>query len=246
MMKKILFLFILFSVVTFSKTITIAVATNVSYAIDALKKKFNTKYPDIKVNVILGSSGKLTTQIKNSAPFGLFMSADMRYPTLLFKEKIAIKKPVIYAQGKLVLFSPKPQVFSQDLSILTQPNIKRIAIANPKTAPYGKASLQALKNAKINKKIDSKLIYAQSLSQTLSYTLIATDIGFISKSSLFSKKMKKYKENIHWKEINSTLYTPINQGIVLLNKKASYQKFYNFILSHEAKNILKNYGYSVQ
>jgi len=236
-MKKIILILLLVTLNSFS--INIAVATNISYAIDDLVKKFNQQYPHIKVIVTLGSSGKLTTQIQNQAPYGIFLSANMRYPNILYKNGFTINKPIIYAQGSLVLFSTRKRDFSKGLNLLKNPKIKRIAIANPKTAPYGKASLDALKNAKIYKTIKSKLVYAQSLSQTLSYTIIATDIGLVAKSSLYSKKMKRYKKNINYKEINPLLYTPISQGIVLIKKEKEYRLFYDFILSHKAQKYLK-------
>ncbi|TNF45403.1 MAG: extracellular solute-binding protein, partial [Epsilonproteobacteria bacterium] len=77
--------------------IKIAVAANVSYAIEPLKKAFNEHHPDTKIEVILGSSGKLTAQIKNGAPYALFLSANMKYPEALYNEGVAVTEPIIYA-----------------------------------------------------------------------------------------------------------------------------------------------------
>jgi molybdate transport system substrate-binding protein len=247
-MKIVIVFVVLFFHILDAKSINIAVAANVSYAIGDLIKKFNEIYPETKVNVTLGSSGKLTAQIKNGAPYDLFLSANMDYPNALFKTKDAIFEPKIYAKGSLALLSVKQRNFKHGLGVLQSKLVKRIALANPKTAPYGKATKEALMKLGIYESIKSKLILGESISQTISYTMMAADLGIVAKSSLFSKKMKKYKKNIHWIEIDSSLYTPINQGMVLL-KKASNNKqakeFYHFILAKDGKNILKNYGYSV-
>ncbi|MCF6309946.1 MAG: molybdate ABC transporter substrate-binding protein [Sulfurimonas sp.] len=223
--------------------IKIAVAANVSYAIDDLIKEFNITYPDTEVKVTLGSSGKLTAQIFYGAPYGLFMSANMKYPNKLYENKIAISKPIVYAQGSLAMLSNKNIDISQGIKFLKNRKIKRITVANPKTAPYGKAAFEAFKNAKILKDIKKKLIYGESISQTVSYTVTATDIGVIAKSSLYSSRMSRFKEGVNWTEIDSKLYTPINQGIVMLKDSKEVKDFYNFILSEKAKKIFKQYGY---
>ena len=226
--------------------IRIAVAANVSYAIEELKASFTQQHSDIKVNVVLGSSGKLTAQIKNGAPYGLFMSANMKYPEALYKEGLALEKPHIYAKGTLAYLSVIKQDFSQGITLLKDKSIKKIAIANPKTAPYGKASLEAMKNARVYDEVKPKLVYAESISQAVSYTLIATQVGLIAKSSLYSSKMSKYKEGTHWFSINPELYTPIEQGILRLKyakDNPDYKAFYDFILSPSAQSIFKKYGY---
>ncbi len=243
---KFSFLILIFSTILSAQIINIAVAANVSYAMDELKKEFKKEYPDIKVRVTIGGSGKLTTQIKNGAPYGVFMSANVRYPQALYEDKIAITKPRVYVQGALVYLSVKKHDLSNPLKLLKDKKIKKIAIANPKTAPYGRASVEAFKNAKIYTDIKSKFIYAESISQSVMYTITAADIGIISKSSLYNSKMKKYKRGVNWIELNPKLYTPIKQAVVLLkeskNSKA-YRAFYDFVLSKKAKEIFKRYGY---
>ncbi|MEA1891546.1 MAG: molybdate ABC transporter substrate-binding protein [Campylobacterota bacterium] len=248
MLKKLLICCLLLSSFLYAGDIKIAVAANVSYAIDDLIKEFNKLYPKSKVKVTLGGSGKLTAQIKNGAPYQLFMSANMKYPDALYKDKIALNKPIVYAQGSLAILSNEVQDFSQGLNLLKSEKIEKIAIANPKTAPYGKAAVEALKNAKIYDEIKKKFIYSESISQTVSYTVTATDIGIIAKSSLFSSRMTRFKKGIHWGEVDSKLYTPINQGIVILKegeKNKEVEAFYNFILSQKAKKIFEDFGYIV-
>jgi len=230
----------------FASNITVAVAANVSYAINDLVKQFNISNPNIKVKVTLGSSGKLTAQINHGAPYDIFMSANMKYPQFLYKNNLAITKPIIYTKGSLAILSSKKQDFSNGINIIESKNITVIAVANPKTAPYGIATAQALKNAKLYNKIKPKFIYGESIAQTVSYTMTASDIGFVAKSALFSPFMTKYKKYINWIDVDSSLYTPINQGIVILKRaknNSDAQKFYDFILSPKAQNILEQYGY---
>ncbi len=228
--------------------INVAVAANVSYAMDELKKEFNKMYPHVKVSETLTSSGKLTAQIKNGAPYVIFMSANMKYPNALHEDGLSATKPVVYAQGSLAYLSSGKQDFTKGIELVKDKSIKKVAIANPKTAPYGKAAVEAMKNAKIYENVKDKLVFAESISQTVSYALSAADIGFIAKSTLFSDKMKKYKKGEHWFDVDDKLYTPINQGIILLKsaeKNKDAKAFYDFILSDKAKEIFKAYGYKV-
>lgn len=245
-MKK-LILITLFCVSSlFAGKINIAVAANVSYAINDLIKEFKKVNPNTKVRVTLGSSGKLTAQIKNGAPYELFMSANMKYPNTLYKDGLAITKPIIYAKGALAILSSKPRDFSKGLELLKDKKIKRIAVANPKTAPYGIATKEALENAKLYKTLKPKFVFGESISQTVSYTITAANIGFIAKSSLKSPKMKSFKEGINYTDVPTTLYTPISQGMVLLKKSnKETEAFYEFMKSQNAKKILKAYGYEV-
>ena len=248
-MKTVVIILAFFAATLSAGEITIAVAANVSYAINALKSEFAKDNPETQVNVILGGSGKLTAQIKSGAPYGLFMSANMNYPQALYDDKIAITKPFVYAEGALAYFSIKKQDFSKGMALLKEKKIKKIAVANPKTAPYGMATEEALKNAKIYDDVKSKFVYAESISQTVSYAVIAAEIGIIAKSSLYSSNMQQYKENLNWASIDPALYTPIKQGIVLLKygeENSEYKAFYDFILSENAKEILKVYGYIVK
>ncbi len=228
--------------------VTLALSANVSYAIKDLKKEFNTLYPNIKIQVILGGTGKLVAQIKHNAPYDILMGANMMYPESLYKSGKAITRPLVYAQGSLALIGVKKHDLKQGLSLLTHDSIKKIAVANPRTAPYGVATFEALKNAKLLKKVNSKFVYAESISQTVTYATKVTDLGFIAKSSLFSPKMAHLKKGKDWIEVDPKLYTPINQGIVLLKhgeKSAEASAFYTFILSRRARSIFEKFGYRV-
>ncbi len=247
-MRSIVLTLLLFSTLLSAKEITIAVAANVSYAIDEIKAAFIKEHPETEVHVIVGGSGKLAAQIQSGAPFGLFMSADMGFPTALYEANLSVKRPKVYAEGALISFSVRPKALSSTLKTLTSSEFKRIAIANPKTAPYGKAAAEALKNAGVYDAVHSKLVYGESISQTLSYAMTAADVGIISKSALYTPMMKQYEEHLHWEGVDPSLYHPIKQGIVLLKaaeNEAEYCAFYDFILSDEGAQIFKRYGYLV-
>ncbi|MBU1657647.1 molybdate ABC transporter substrate-binding protein [bacterium] len=247
-MKKWILTLLLASSALLAGKINIAVAANVSYAMDALKEEFEKSNPQTQVQVTLGSSGKLNAQILNGAPYGLFMSADMNFPHALHAKKIAITKEVVYAQGELAYLSVKPIDFSKGMEVLKESSVSRIAVANPATAPYGKAAVEAMKNGGVYESVKEKFVFAESVSQTVAYTVTAADIGFIAKSSLYSSKMAQFKEGINWKTVDAKLYTPIQQGMVLLKYgegQSEYKVFYDFILSEKGKAVLRKYGYLV-
>ena len=243
-----LVLILLLSSSLFAGKITVAVSANVSYAIDDLKKEFHKLYPNTKVQIILGGTGKLVAQIKHKAPYDILMGANMMYPESLYKSGEAITRPIVYAQGSLVYLSVKNIDFSKGIETVLDESIKKIAMANPKTAPYGQASVEALKNANIYEQVKRKFVYGESISQTVTYATKATDIGFIAKSALYSPKMSHLKKGKNWVDIDPKLYTPIDQGVVLLKHgetSAEASAFYAFILSKRAKTIFEKFGYTV-
>jgi len=247
MFRVFLFIF-LFAISSFAGEIRVAVAANVGYAMADLVKKFNQKNHNVKVVTILGSSGKLYAQIKHGAPYDLFISADMKFPQALYDDGLSIAPPKVYAVGTLICFSKKPRDFTKGIFVLKDKNIDKIAIANPKTAPYGFAAYEALKHSNIYNKIKSKLVYGETISQTLTYAMSVADIGLVAKSSMYSVKMRKYKKGVFFFDVDNSLYNPIKQGIVVLKtakKEDDAMKFYNFMLSDDAKEILLKYGYNI-
>lgn len=247
-MKLFLSMLLIFWTTLVAGKINLAVAANLGYVMPELTRVFNQKYPDIQVISTVASSGILTAQIKQGARYDLFLSANMKYPNYLYEQNLALERPKLYAEGSLALFSPKKLNCHSDMHCLLRDEVKRIAVGNPKTAPYGKASIEAFKSAQLYKQIKPKLIYAESISQTLSYALTAADMGVIAKASLFAPKMKRYQKGEHWIEVDPTLYQSIKQGMVLL-KRGRYpseaQKFYHFLQMAEAKNIFRSFGYEL-
>ena len=245
-MTKKLFLFLCMFVMVQAGTLRIATAANMSYAMEALKVYFEKAHPDTRLEIMVGSSGKLAAQISNGAPVDLFLSANMKYPQAIYEEGLAQKPPAVYAKGVLVMLSVRPRDYTQGLKILEDPKIKKIAIANPKTAPYGAAAVEALKQSGVYDTVKQKFVFGESVSQTVTYAVRAADIGLIAKSALFSPHMRMFKEGRHWADVNATLYRPIEQGVVLLRSsrdKEEAQQFYDFLLGDTGRRILGTYGY---
>ncbi len=228
-----------------SEKLNIAIAANMQFASEELLKKF-TDQTNIACDLIISSSGKLTAQIKEGAPFDIFVSADMKYPNKLYTSGYTCKAPKIYAYGKLVLWSMIDSIHPS-IDILKSLKIDHIAIANPKTAPYGTAAIEVLKQHGVYKDVKDKLVYGESISQTNQFIISkSAQIGFTSKSVVVSPKIKG-KGN--WVTIDESDHSSIAQGVVILKNNAENhhkaKAFYDFLCSQEAKIILENYGYSV-
>ncbi len=237
-MKKIIFLAI--SVIwLFASTVYVASAANLTYVMPRIIKKFNVIYPDIKINLILSSSGKLTAQILRGAPYDVFLSANMKYPSKLYKSGFCKTKPKVYAKGSISIFSLKRKFTLKNLI-----NANSIAVSKPMTTPYGKAAIESFKNAKIYNKIKNRLVFAQTVPAVISYVKNYADAGIVSTSMVYSKNIKNLGK-FYYTKIDSKLYSPINQGAILLSDKKAAKKFYNFLFSKTAKKILKKYGYNV-
>ena len=244
MYLKVLF-YILFASGLFANSLKVAVCANARFAFDEIAKKYESK-TGIKIDSIVSSSGQLTAQIEHGAPFDIFLSADMKYPNYLYEKGVTISKPKIYAYGGLALWS-RVETIDKNLEILKNTNVQKIAIANPKNAPYGKEALKLLKKYNTGKKILSKLVFANSISQTNQYIYSrSVDVAITSSSTMMLSKMR---ENGKWLLLEKENYSPIEQGIVILkhgylstNKESA--DFYKYIFSDEARRILRNYGYT--
>jgi len=217
--------------------VRVATAGNVAFAINDLAQEFYKKY-HIKVIPIIGSSGKLTAQIERKAPYDIFLSANMKYPEYLYQKGFAKTAPKVYAKGKLVLFAKNGLNSFEDIF-----NAKKIAMANPKTAPYGMATKEYLENRHLYQKLKSKFIIGGNISSTFSYAMKITNYGFVAKSLLF--KFPKLNNHKHFIELDSSLYSPIKQGVILISNKIEAKKFYNFLFSKIAKDIFLKYGYEI-
>jgi molybdate transport system substrate-binding protein len=234
-----------FASITFAQDLKVAAAANLQGVIKVLGKDFKQK-TGINIVSIVGSSGNLTTQIKNGAPYDVFLSADMSFPENLYKEGFSTKEPTVYAYGSLVICSTQDIGFENWERELMSPRVKKIAIANPSIAPYGKAAEEALKQKGILNDIKSKVVYGESIAQVNTYiTTGVTDVGFTTQALI---KDSEGKMKLYWRAIDPKNYTPIKQGMIIIkNSKetANAQKFFDYMQSAEAKKILKEYGYRV-
>jgi molybdate transport system substrate-binding protein len=244
MMKKLICLIaalLLTTGVAFCQVVKVAVAANLQSIVKVLQKDFKQK-TGIDIEPIVGSSGALTTQMKNGAPYDVFLSADMNFPETLFKEGFSVKAPVAYALGSLIICSTQDIGFENWERVLMTARVKKIVIANPNIAPYGKAAKEALQHKGIFTDVSSKIVYGESISQVNTYiTTGVTEVGFTTQSLI-----KDTKTPLYWKTIDPKIYAPIEQGIILLKHadgNANAEKFYQYIFSPAAKAIFKAYGY---
>lgn len=235
-----------FSISTMAKDLTVAVAANVQYTFEEIRTAFEQE-TGIPVTGVIGSSGKFTAQIENGAPFDVFLSADMEYPKALAKERLTHNDPRVYAYGTLVLWTMDDRdLFGGVAAALTDPSVRKIAIASPATAPYGRAAVNALKHLGVYNQIQGKLIYGESIAQTNQFiTTKAANLGFTARSIVMADNMK---DKGRWIEVDKGTYDPIAQGAVILKNAEKQhleqaQKFFDFLFSDEAAAIFKKYGY---
>jgi len=208
-----------------------------------MKKIINEfcKTNNVECELILGSSGKLTMQVKEGAPYDVFLSANLDYPMILYNEGLTQNKPKTFAYGKLVLWTMMDTLPS--ITMLVKRRIKHIALANPRTAPYGKATEEVLKKNQVYEKIKDKMIFGESIAQTNQFIISHTaDVGFTSMSTVLSKHIKSKGK---WIELAPTTYSPIKQTISLLTQNKHTKTFEDFLLSEKAQKILTHLGYSV-
>jgi molybdate transport system substrate-binding protein len=188
----------------------------------------------------------LTSQIKNGAPFDLFVSADMGYPDSLFVWKYALGKPQIYAYGKLVLWSARDLEPDPLLACLKNGSILKVGIPDPKSAPYGREAVKAMKRAGIYEQLLPKLVFGENILQTAQYIQMGlVEIGFNSKAVASAGPMKGVGK---WVDVDSSLYDPIAQGAVVLrygkdNNPGLAEKFYAFLFGNESRAIFLKFGY---
>lgn len=238
-----IFALLLLPFCTFAQTVKVAAAANLQGVIKVLQGDFERK-TKFKIEPIIGASGNLTNQIKNGAPFDIFLSADMNFPENLHKSGFTTSKPVVYALGSLIVCSNQNLNFNNWQQLLQTSAIQKIAIANPETAPYGKAAKEVLDRKNLLKKLQPKIVYGESISQVNIYIITGVaQIGFTTKA-LISDVAGKQK--LYWKEVDPSAYQPLQQGMVILKhaeKTPQAQQFFKYMQSASAKNILKKYGY---
>jgi len=248
MMKKIVLTFVLVTmyVVAGAQTINVAAAANLQYVMEEIKTAYLRSNPKSKINIVYGSSGTLTQQISNGADFDLFMSADDEFPLALKKKALTYGPMHIYAYGKLALYSTSVDVRRKGLAVLSEPGVKKIAICNPITAPYGKRSVELMSSHGMYGPLKPKIVVADNISQAAQYAFTGNaDVAFVALSLTLTPEMKA-KGNTYI--FSQKLYTPIRQGCILIKRGAvntRASKFMKYFLSPATKNIWERFGYSL-
>jgi molybdate transport system substrate-binding protein len=237
---------LLITATSFGQNLKVAAAANLQSVIQVIQKDFKQK-TGIEIEPIVGSSGNLVAQMHNGAPFDVFLSADMSFPQKLFDDGLSVSAPVVYAFGSLVICSTQDLGFENWERILLTPRIKKIAIANPSIAPYGLAAQEALQHKGVYNDIKGKLVNGESISQVNTYiTTASVEVGFTTQSLV---KDPANKTKLYWQAIDPKIYSPIEQGMVVLKSsanKVNADKFYKYMQSADAKKILEEYGYHVR
>ena len=247
-MKKLFpFLFLILSLATHAQTLRVAVAANTQFVMKALQADFKRK-TGIETQMITGSSGKLAAQIKNGAPYDIFLSADMEFPKTLYHEGFGINRAKVYALGSLIVCSTSDFDLKNWRSLLTTSKVTKIAVANPVLAPYGKAAEQALRHYGLWGKISTKIVSGESISQVNTYISTGVvSLGFTTEALVHeSPDASKLK----WTKIDHNAYKEIQQGMLILTyaKKHNYEKalkFFNYLQSPAAKQLFRKNGYRI-
>ncbi|MEZ0361379.1 MAG: molybdate ABC transporter substrate-binding protein [Hydrogenobacter sp.] len=241
-------LFILLFTFGFSKAelIRVYAAADLQYALKEIAQLYEEENPQDKVELIFGSSGKGTAQIKSGAPYHIFFSADMKYVEELYKEGYVVTEPKPYAIGRLVVWVRKDSglVPSEFPQVLLDPKVRKIAIANWEHAPYGRAAKQVLENYGVFEKVKNKLVLGENVSQTASFVYSgAADVGFIPLSLAVSSNMREV--GTYWL-IPADKHDALMQGYGITKVGASSQavrRFYNFIGTPKVRQIFIKYGF---
>jgi len=224
--------------------LTIATAANAQFAMEEIAIEF-TRKTSVKTQIIIASSGKHTAQIKAGAPYDVFISADTKFPQMLYEQGLTVTEPAIYAFGTLVIWSFQDSLIL-DMPNLLSRNIEHIALPNPKTAPYGFAANEALIFFNVYDSASHKLIYGESVAQTNQFIISrAVEIGFTSASSTMAAEMINKGR---WQEVDRNSYSPIAQAAVVISQSKHLldaEKFYLFLFSAKAQAILQAHGYKI-
>jgi len=226
--------------------VTVAAASDLTYAMTEIAANFQ-KAAGCTIRVSAGSSGNFLSQIENGAPFDVFFSADIEYPQKLEAENLAAPgSTYLYAVGKIVLWvrGDSRLDVSRGLAVLRDPSVRKIAIANPLHAPYGRAAEEALRSAGIYDAVKEKFVFGENISQAAQFAESGNaDAGILALSLAQSPNLKD--KGRYW-TIPENLYIPIQQGAVILRGAPNFQgaqTFLEYIKTPEVTTILQRYGF---
>jgi len=237
--------------------ITVAAASDLKFALPEVAAQYE-KQTGNQVSITYGSSGNFYAQILNGAPFDLFFSADLDYPRQL--EAAGLAEPGTlyqYGVGRLVLWVPKNSpvdVARRGWDALRDPAIRKIAIANPRHAPYGRAAVAALKNAGIYDEVEAKLVYGENISQAAQFVESGNaDAGFLALALALSPHLQQAGK--YW-IVPAGAHPPLEQAVIMLKSshnvdrfavthtKEAARAFLEFVKSPEGRALLEKHGFS--
>jgi len=224
--------------------LAIAAAADIKSALDEIIVSFKRIHSAAHIETIYGSSGKISTQIRQGAPYDLYFSADIAYPRALESEGYAASKVQPYAVGRIVLWRPSLESGKMTLADLADPSIRTIAIANPRHAPYGKRAEEALRAAGMWEKVESRLVYGENVSQAAQYVQSGNaQVGIIALSLALSPELARQGA---YALIPDRLHQPLEQGYIITRRAANNtlaHEFARYIEGNEARTIMSRYGF---
>ncbi|RFC33936.1 MAG: molybdate transport system substrate-binding protein, partial [Candidatus Nitrotoga sp. SPKER] len=227
-----------------AETITIVAASSIKFAMTNIVDKFNAEHRNDEVKTIYGASGKFTSQIQNGAPFDMFFAADTNFPQILKKEGLTSSDPVIYAIGRLVIWSSTTDATKLTLQKLSDSTIRKLAIANPELAPYGMRAKEAMKAAGVWEKIQDKLVFGENVEHTAQMVSTgAADAGLIPLSLALNPAMVKQGG---YSLIDDSLHDPLAQAFVITKRAKDStlaRRFAAYFQTSEAHKIMERYGF---
>ena len=231
-----------------AEEITIAAASDLTFAFREIATEYE-KASGNQVRLTLGSSGNFYAQIQNGAPFDLYFSADIAFPRKLEEAGLTVPGSLYqYAVGRIVLWTGHESRIdvTKGFEALREPTVKKIAIANPKHAPYGRAAVAAMEYFKVYDQVKDKLILGENISQAAQFIESgACDIGIIALSLAIAPAMKS--KGTYW-EVPAEAHPSLDQGAVILkqskNQEAARQ-FLEFIKGPHGQEVMKRYGFTL-
>jgi molybdate transport system substrate-binding protein len=231
-----------------ARRLRIAAAADMKFALADLVAAFEECHPNATVTVTDGSSGSLFAQLTNEAPFDLFLSADIDYPRKLLEQGQGVNESEFeYALGHIVVWTAKDMPFDvkrDGIELLRNELVHKIAVANPKTAPYGRAAIAALQSLQLYDTVEPRLVYGENVAQTAQMVESGgADAGIISLSLAVSPALRD--KGKYWK-VPADAHPPIVQGGVVLRwaqDAALAGEFRDFLLSAKGRAILGQYGF---
>ncbi|NJD39525.1 MAG: molybdate ABC transporter substrate-binding protein [Geobacter sp.] len=227
-----------------AEKITIAAAADLKFAMDEIVVSFNKQHPRDQVEIIYGSSGKFFAQIQNNAPYDLYFSADITYPRQLADKGFAASAVTSYAVGRIVLWSNSRDAARMTLENLIDPALRKIAIANPRHAPYGKRAEEALRALKLWDKVQHKLVYGENIAHTAQFVETGNaQVGIIALALALNPTLSKQGG---YYLIPDKLHQPLEQGYIITKRAADKplaKLFAGYMTSKEARRIMTRYGF---
>jgi len=219
----------------------IAVASNFAVPIEHLVAEFE-KQTGGSVAISVGSTGGLYAQIRNGAPFDVFLAADVNHPALLEQEGVGVPETrFTYARGKLVLWSPKPDFVKVPPTVLGDSTFRFLAIANPELAPYGAAAREVLERMNLWEALADRIVTGENIGQTFQFVRTGNaDLGFVAYSQLSATGDPIVGS--YWL-VPARLYSPIDQQAILLRRNQVARDFLEFLRDTEALTLIHEFGY---